>query len=371
MSSADRSDLIRSWQGKRVLVVGDLVLDRYLFGRPARLSREAPVVILEHDGEEDTPGGAGNATRNVGALGGVPLTVGVIGDDENGERLLRALASAGIDTTGIVRSSARATTAKTRILAGGVHSAKQQVLRIDRGERGDLDASARSRLLAAAVERLESADAVLFSDYGYGALAAAIREPLLAAAAERAIPTCADSRFELAAYRGVWIATPNEEEAAAAAGGDSRGAEASAADAHAAGARARETIARSHHEADADADAATYAPALLARLEARALLVTRGSRGMSLFLRGGDRLDIPVIGPDEVADVTGAGDTVASAVILGLAAGADPRDAARLANAAASVVVMKRGAATATPDEVRRALDASRPRTEGSGGAAR
>jgi rfaE bifunctional protein kinase chain/domain len=357
VSAAGRSDLIRAWQGKRVLVVGDLVLDRYLFGRPARLSREAPVVILEHDGEEDTPGGAGNATRNVGALGGVPLTVGVIGDDGHGERLLGALASAGIDTTGIVRTSARATTAKTRILAGGVHSSKQQVLRIDRGERGELDASARSRLIASAVERLESADAVLFSDYGYGALAAAIREPLLAAAAERGIPTCADSRFELAAYRGVWIATPNEEEAAAAAGGGTHSAEAGAADARAPGAQAQGTIARSR--VDADADAASYGPALLARLDARALLVTRGSRGMSLFLRGGDRLDIPVIGPDEVADVTGAGDTVASAVILGLAAGAGPRDAARLANAAASVVVMKRGAATATPDEVRRALVAA------------
>jgi len=334
--------LLDAWRGKKVVVAGDFVLDRYVFGRPARLSREAPVVVLEHDGEDVTPGGAGNAARNVAALGGIPLPVGVVGDDADGERLVASLAAAGIDTSGVSRVLGRATTAKTRILAGGIHSSKQQVLRIDRGERKDLEAAARALLIDSAIERLRAADAVLFSDYGYGVLARAVRDPLLAAARERALPSCADSRFDLAGYTGVWIATPNEEEALATAA-----------------------------EMGGPDDARAPEAALLARLGARALLVTRGSRGMLLLLAGGERLEIAVIGPDEVADVTGAGDTVASAVTLGLAAGGDPRDAARLANAAASVVVMKRGAATATPVEVRRALAAAHTPSEGLDAASR
>ncbi|MFN0150769.1 MAG: bifunctional heptose 7-phosphate kinase/heptose 1-phosphate adenyltransferase [bacterium] len=331
-------ELLHAWRGKKIVVAGDFVLDCYVFGRPARLSREAPVVVLEHDGEDVTPGGAGNATRNVEALGGTPLPVGVVGDDANGERLVASLSSAGIDTSGLLRVRGRATTAKTRILAGGIHSSKQQILRIDRGGRAALDAATNATLVGVALDRLRVADAVLFSDYGYGALFPEVRDPLLAAACARALPSCADSRFDLAGYSGVWIATPNEEEAVEATG------------------------ARGPAGADESGDPEA---ALLARLGARALLITRGSRGMRLLLADGDRLDIPVIGPDEVADVTGAGDTVASAVTLGLSAGGDPRDAARLANAAASVVVMKRGAATATPNEVHRALGAARVPSEG------
>lgn len=317
--------------GRRVLVAGDFVLDHYLFGRPARLSREAPVIILEHDGEEWTPGGAGNAARNVAALGGRAAVLGVTGNDAEGRRLREALDAAGVRTEGLVADSTRATAAKTRVLAGGLHSAKQQILRIDRGERHGPGAAARAALLERADVLLAEADALLLSDYGYGALFPGLRERLIEGARARGIPSCADSRFDLLAFRGVDVATPNEAEASAAA--------------------------RAPAGSEREVDAAGLA--ILEGLGARAILVTRGSRGMRLLLAAGGRETIPVIGPDEVADVTGAGDTVASALTLALAAGADLLAAGWLANAAASVVVMKRGAATASREEVRRALAAA------------
>lgn len=331
MSAAPLLALLERIKGLSVLVAGDYVLDHYLYGRPARLSREAPVLILEHDGEEWTPGGAGNAARNVRALGGRAIPFGVVGADREGERLVVALSEAGIPTEGISVSPQRTTVAKTRVLAGGVHSAKQQVLRIDRGDRQPLSEETRTLLLERAQALLAGADALLLSDYGYGTLSPDLRERLIAMARERGIPSCADSRYDLLAFRGVDIATPNESEASAALG------------------------APLATESEIDAAGA----ALVACLESRALLLTRGSRGMRLFIAGGGREDIPVMGPDEVADVTGAGDTVASALVLGLAAGAEPAAAARLANAAASIVVMKRGAATASPEEVARALRSS------------
>jgi rfaE bifunctional protein kinase chain/domain len=333
MKAAPLLSLLERIRDRAVLVAGDFVLDHYVYGRPSRLSREAPVLILEHDGDEWTPGGAGNAARNIRSLGGRALPLGVVGADQEGERLVAALSEAGMRTDGIVIAKGRTTVAKTRVLAGGVHSAKQQVLRIDKGDRRPLPDDARAALRERLEALLPEAEAVLLSDYGYWTLFPDLRERLLAAARERGLPSCADSRFELLAFRGVEIATPNEAEAGAALGVSL--------------------------ERDEDVNAA--GAALVRRLESRALLLTRGSRGMRLFLSGGPHDDIPVLGPDEVADVTGAGDTVASALVLGLASGADASLAARLANAAASVVVMKRGAATASPDEVARVLRAAEP----------
>ncbi len=330
MTSTPLAALLEALATRTVLVAGDFVVDHYILGRPSRLSREAPVIILEHDGEEWTPGGAGNAARNVAALGGRALALGVVGADAEGARLRDALTGAGVSADGIATDPSRPTVAKTRVLAGGVHSAKQQVLRIDRGERGVVSGPIRAALLDLADALLPMADAVLLSDYGYGSLFPELRARLLDGARARGIPSCADSRFDLLSFRGVDIATPNESEVAAMVGVSAG--------------------------TDEEIDAA--GPALLAKLGSRALLVTRGSRGMRLYRADGSRDTIPVIGPDEVADVTGAGDTVASALVLAVAAGAEYGDAARLANAAASVVVMKRGAATASPAEVRRALSA-------------
>ena len=313
--------------GRRILVAGDFLLDRYLVGRPTRLSREAPVVIIEQEDDDVNPGGAGNATRNVRALGGVPIPLGLVGRDPEGERVVELLRAGGIDTRGILRDPERRTVTKTRILAGAANAAKQQVVRIDQG--GEYGASRIDRLVRRARALLPEVDAVLLSDYGYSTLAPPLRSCLIQAARARGIPSCADSRYQLSEFRGVTVATPNEEELGAVLGRVLRG----------------------------DADVAMAGRELLSRLDSRAVVVTRGSRGMSVFEGTGDGRNIPPARRGEVADVTGAGDTVASALVLALAAGLEILSATVLANAAASVVVGRRGAATAAPAEVARALE--------------
>lgn len=314
--------------GRRILVAGDFLLDRYIVGQTTRLSREAPVVIIEHESDDVNLGGAGNAARNVRALGGEPIPLGLVGRDREGEQVVELLRAAGIDTHGILRDPERRTVTKTRILAGAANAARQQVLRIDRG--GAYGASRIDRLTRRAHALASDVDAVLLSDYGYATLAPAVRSGLIRAARSRGIPSCADSRYGLSEYQGVTVATPNEEELAGALG----------------------RILRS------DADVVTAGRELLSHLNARSMVVTRGSRGMSVFEGTGHCRNIPPARPGEVTDVTGAGDTVASALVLALAAGTDILGAAVLANAAASVVVGRRGAATAAPEEVARALEA-------------
>ena len=314
--------------GRRVLVAGDFLLDRYVIGRPTRLSREAPVVILEHESGRTNLGGAGNATRNVLALGGEPVPLGLVGEDREGDEVVELLRAAGIETRGILRDPERPTVTKTRILAGAANAARQQVLRIDKGE--EYGSSRIERLKRRARSLLGDVDAVLFSDYGYSTLSAPVRSCLIQTARTRNIPSCADSRYRLTEYRGVTVATPNEEEAGAALGRALRN----------------------------DADVTAAGRELLSRLSARAVVLTRGSLGMRVLEGSGSFRDIPPARRGEVADVTGAGDTVASALVLALAASADVLAAAVLANAAASVVVGRRGAATAAPEEVARALKA-------------
>ena len=312
--------------GRRILVAGDFLLDRYLIGRPTRLSREAPVVILRHTSDHTNLGGAGNATRNVRALGGEPVPLGLVGEDREGDQVVDLLEAAGIDTRGILRDPERPTVTKTRVLAGAANAAKQQVLRIDQGEEygpGQIqELTRRARTL------LRGVDAVLLSDYGYSTLAPSVRACLVQAARTRGIPSCADSRYQLTEFRGVTVATPNEEEFGAILGGFPR----------------------------TDAGVTAAGRELSSRLGMRGLVLTRGSRGMRVFEANGDWRDVPPARQGEVADVTGAGDTVAGTLVLALAAGSDILGAAVLANAAASVVVTRRGAATATPDEVARVL---------------
>ncbi len=312
--------------GRRVLVAGDFLLDRYLVGKTTRLSREAPVVIIEHESDGANLGGAGNAARNVRALGGEPIPLGLVGKDREGDQVVELLRAAGVDTGGILRDPERRTVTKTRILAGAANTARQQVLRIDQG--GEYGASRIDRLVRRARELLPEVDAVLLSDYGYATLAPPVRSCLIQAARTRGLPSCADSRYRLYEFQGVTVATPNEEELAGVSG----------------------RVLRS------DADVVMAGRELLSRLNARAIVVTRGSRGMSVLEGTGYCRNIPPARQGEVADVTGAGDTVASALVLGLAVGCEVLSAAVLANAAASVVVARRGAATATAAEVARAL---------------
>jgi D-glycero-beta-D-manno-heptose-7-phosphate kinase len=311
-------------------VIGDAIADEFVYGRVARISREAPVLILEYDSTQIVPGGAGNAANNVAALGGAAALVAVVGRDDAAQRMVASL-HRRVDSRRLVRAARRPTPVKTRILAGGIHSAKQQVVRIDRGVNQPFDARVRAGFERAALAALENADAVLVSDYGSGLVSPALVNRLRRALNEAGhpIPVLIDSRYQLLDYRGLTACTPNESEVEQALGrpiGDDP--------------RALERAGR----------------AVLERTRMSAVLVTRGSRGMALFVPKTPTVHIPIYGSDEIADVTGAGDTVMATLALALAAGASFEAAARLANFAGGLVVMKRGTATVTAAELRRAI---------------
>lgn len=335
----------------------DLVADVFITGTPKRISREAPVLILSYQGERLAPGGGANAVANVAALGGEPLLLGVVGDDRHGAELLAALERLGIATGGVVVRAGYHTPTKVRILGGGRSSIKQQIVRYDIEETLELSAGERERLLdgltrwtgggassAAGAPPAPAAPRVaVVSDYGYGTVEPGLLPPVRAALGAGGI-LVGDSRFRLRDYgrrdgseNGCLDgATPNEEEAEALLGA-------------------------ALHEPD---QLSAGGRALRAMLGTRFLLITRGNRGMSLF-QPGEEAHLPVSGTDQVADVTGAGDTVIGTFALALAAGADPLEAALLADYAGGVVVMKMGTATLGPEELKRAIRGdARPREE-------
>src|SRR6185503_686794 len=325
LDTADVLALIDELPGHRVAVIGDAIADEFVYGRVARVSREAPVLILEYDSTEVVPGGAGNAANNVAAMGGSALLAAVIGRDEPARRLLKSLHKR-VNPRTVIRTSRRGTTIKTRILAGGIHSAKQQVVRIDRVANGAIDKSTRDAFFRAAVSAAMRADAVLISDYGGGLVSPAVVSRLRRElkSAGHVIPVLVDSRYRLLSYSGFTACTPNESEVEQALGiriNDD--------------ARVLEKAGRR----------------ILEQTRMQAVLVTRGSRGMALFVRDAPTVHIPIFGSDEIADVTGAGDTVVATVTLALAAGATFELAARLANYAGGLVVMKRGTATVSAAE--------------------
>lgn len=322
-------ELIDRFTKLRVVVFGDLLADEFVYGRVARVSREAPVLILEYDSTEILPGGAGNAANNAAALGGRVTLVGLAGRDDAARRMIAAFPR-GIARDRLVRRDDYHTPVKTRILAGGIHSAKQQVVRIDRRIEPANDAQ------RAAVERsmrgaLRHADAILVSDYGSGLVAPrfvaqlshAVRRP------RRPIPILIDSRYALTRYSRLTACTPNESEVEQVLG-----------------VRINDNI-RVLERAGR---------ALLKQTRMACVLITRGSRGMALFEPDKPTVHIPIFGSDQIADVTGAGDTVMATMTLALAAGATFEQAARLANYAGGLVVMKRGTATVSAEELRRAV---------------
>jgi rfaE bifunctional protein kinase chain/domain len=330
LDSAQLTALIDALEGRTVAVIGDVVADEFVYGRVARVSREAPVLILEYDSTEIVPGAGGNAANNVAALGGRASLVSVIGRDDAGRRMLSAL-HRRVKSTGVTRAAGVETVIKTRILAGGIHSAKQQVVRIDRGVAKPIDGRARARFEQAVLASLPAADAVLMSDYGSGLITPALARRLSGALrrAGHPIPVLIDSRYGLLEYRGLTACTPNESEVEQALGvriNDN--------------ARTLESAGRE----------------ILKRTAMQAVLITRGSRGMALFVPGTKTVHIPIHGSDEIADVTGAGDTVMATMTLALAAGATFEAAARLANYAGGIVVMKRGTATVSTKELRAAV---------------
>lgn len=313
---------------RTLVVVGDLICDEYLIGKPGRISREAPVIILKFSERDVRLGGAANAAHNVHALGARVVPIGVVGRDRAGEELLALFHGVGIPTDGIVTEAGRATPVKTRIMAGGYQATRQQIVRLDREPAAELQPITEDALLARLTALAGRADAVLVSDYGYGTVTPRVYERVQTLARKRGIVVSVDSRYDLPRFPGATAVTPNEAELAELTGvpvDDERAVE-------------------------------KAGRQLLERLDASMLLVTRGSQGLALLEREGAASFIPVHGTDEIADVTGAGDTVISAFTLALVNGASPVEAATLANMAGGVVVMKRGTATVAQAELRQGL---------------
>src|SRR2546428_654073 len=317
-------------KGKLVVVYGDIVADRFVYGTPKRISREAPVLILRQYRDDVLLGGGGNAINNILALGGLPIPVSVLGRDAQADQLIDKMTSQGIDCSGILRVDRYQTPTKVRIVGGFPHSSRQQIVRYDIEDTFDVTEEESRRFGALLRDQMSMCHAGLISDYGYGVVTPLLAANLTAFASRK--PITLDSRYNLLRYPDVSAATPNEEEAAAAAGislldnGDDRIQE--------------------------------VANALRQSLDCEAVLITRGSRGMALFEKDGRAPSlIPVDGTDQVADVTGAGDTVIATFTLALAAGASYAEAAKLANYGGGIVVMKMGTATVSNDELHHAIE--------------
>jgi D-beta-D-heptose 7-phosphate kinase/D-beta-D-heptose 1-phosphate adenosyltransferase len=307
----------------RVLVLGDLMVDEYVWGMVSRISPEAPVPVVAVRAETVKVGGAGNVAANIAALGGQVRLVSVVGKDAAAERLEAELERSGVKVDGLIVDGSRPTTIKSRVVAGSQH-----IVRFDRESDAPLGSGVRALVLRKVRERLADAEVLLISDYAKGVVSPALMRALLPMAARQGKIVAVDPKVQhLPLFRGVTVIAPNHHEAAA-------------------GAR---ILVR------ADDDLMRAGEVLLRRLRVEALLITRGEQGMSLFRPGKPPVHIPTFAR-EVYDVTGAGDTVMAALSLALATGADMPAAATLANYAAGVVVGKRGTATVTADELARAL---------------
>jgi len=321
--------LTEAMKGKLVVVYGDIVADRFIYGTPKRISREAPVLILRQYRDDVLLGGAGNAINNIYSLGARPLPVSVLGSDAVAHTLVEQLTAQGIECGGILRTDRYNTPTKVRILGGMPHASRQQIVRYDIEDAFEMTDDEAARFSALLAEAMAESHAALISDYGYGAVRPQVVTELTRSANGKAITL--DSRYNLLSYRGITAATPNEEEAAAAAG---------------------TSLWNGDEEKIGD-----VARTIQQGLDSDAVLITRGSRGMALLERGErNPLLIPVSGTDQVADVTGAGDTVIATFTLALAAGASFAEAAKLANYAGGVVVMKMGTATVSNDELAHAI---------------
>ncbi len=323
--------IVESFSKVSVLVMADLIADEFISGEIARVSREAPVLILKHRDRKLIPGGGANAVMNLAALGVTALPVGLVGDDEAGKALLQVFRKNKISVSGISKLKGHITTTKTRVLAYFAHSSRQQVVRIDRECEVLKDTHpALVELVASAREYAPAADAVLLSDYGYGAVSPRLFNFVRARGALGDTPVALDSRYRMLDYEGITAATPNEGEVE----------------------EALRTKIGENREKLLEAGAA-----LIRQMKLDSLVITRGGDGMTAFEKRKAPLDIPVFGSNQVVDVTGAGDTVIATFTAALAAGADAASAAKLANYAGGIVVMKRGTATVSRDELLAALE--------------
>jgi rfaE bifunctional protein kinase chain/domain len=321
--------VVRRFAGRpRVAVVGDVVVDEYIYGQTDRISREAPVLIVRQEATDRKLGGAANAAANLASLGARVTLVGAVGDDETGRALKGLCTEAGIEPR-LSRVKGEPTESKIRILAGGINTTRQQMLRLDRSRVAPLPADAVAALVEEVRRAAREADAIVVSDYGSGALCPEVIEAVLEVSRAGA-KVCVDSRYNLAAFRGVLLAKPNEPELSAATGLPVGPVE--------------QTL--------------KAGKALQRTLGCGAVLVTRGRSGMALLEKGRSPDLIPVHGVAEAVDVTGAGDTVIATLSLALASGASLGEAARVANVAGGLVVLKPGTATLTRDELLAELSA-------------
>jgi len=334
---ADRlKRIVEAFPKITITVLGDLVADEFVFGEISRVSREAPVLILKHRERTVLPGGGANATNNLAELGVNALPVGIVGDDEPGRLLLRYFRKKRIAVSGVLKDKSYTTVTKTRILAGMTHTARQQVVRVDREPEEAPNPHLTRELYLAARNYAHASDAVLVSDYGYGAATPAIVTALREKGKLTSVPIVLDSRYRMLEYSGITAATPNEPEVEEALG-----------------VRIGQDLSK----------LISAGEELMARMNLQSLVITRGRDGMVAFDQKHKPVDIPIVGSDQVADVTGAGDTVIAVFTASLAAGATTEEAAQLANYAGGIVVMKRGTATVSRDELLQALEHSPPET--------
>lgn len=320
--------LIEAFADQRMVVVGDMVADEYIFGRPARISREAPVLVLEFTRRRLVPGGATNVAVNLRALGARVQVVGIIGADENGRELAAMLDAIGIETAGLVVDPHRPTSTKTRIAAGGSQVVRQQIVRVDRVMTGPLALAEREQLLAAVDRALADATGLILSDYENGVIEPEVIKRCLPAVEQRGLVTTVDAHGDLFRFQGVTLATPNQPEAEAMVG-------------------------RALPDLEALRAGGQW---LLDGMNAQGLLITRGDQGLLAMDQQDLFVELPVFNQAEVSDVTGAGDTVAATATLALCAGATLLEAAIFGNVAAGLVVRRLGAATTNAEELRQAL---------------
>jgi rfaE bifunctional protein kinase chain/domain len=309
----------QTFPDKTIVIVGDLVADQFLRGTIARVSREAPVFILRHDETETFAGGAANAATNVASLNAKAVLIGVAGKDANGEALLEKLAASKVNCDFVIASEKLTTTTKVRVLAGQHYAPRQQVIRIDYENQKTIDAETLEQLKSNLAEAAAKADAIIISDYNYGVANPEIAELAKKIAAEKQIPLLVDSRFSLRDFQGATTATPNQEEV-------------------------EQILGKDFTEADC--------AELCGKLGYEALLVTRGNKGMILVEKNKTPFHLEAIGSKEPVDVTGAGDTVIATYALGLACKLSFAESANLANHAGGIVVMKKGTASVSAEEL-------------------
>ena len=318
-------DIIDKMQGSEILILGDMIADIYLEGTISRISREAPVLVLEQASEKVVAGGAANVVNNAATLGGVVHAAGLLGDDNGADGLEGILAARSVDTKGFIRDKDRPTISKTRVIAGGRTTVSQQVVRIDKESKAPMKPEYEAEIGKYLDEVLPRVKGVVLSDYGSGTITEGLKNQILGYSQKNGIPVIVDSRYDIWRFKSVDYIKQNDAELAAAVG----------------------------RELDSEADLVAAGKELLSKMSAKGVLITRGEDGMTLFGADGSVNNIPVSDKSEVFDVSGAGDTCVATVMLALAAGVEPLAAATLSNIASGIAVRKMGTSTVSAQELR------------------